>query len=448
MRARSRRTLPAALALALALALVACTVPADPSPGSGPPSSGAPSRTRPSWRAVDGGPDYYARFGPTLPAQHDWFPVGVWLESVVDAGDVALDRQAGLTTYVDLTANSDLSVLEGSGMAAMVGRDDALADGFVLADEVDMWAGPGDAPWTGLWPGQGEVCTPVTGTTGCGHTIQQTLRSGLPQAGLTYANYGKGVVFWLDDAEARRFVNDHQDVVSADTYWFTDPNICRADEGGAVVGGGRDLAPAECRRAANYGWTVERVRSLVEPAGSKPVWAFVELGHPASEDDAPTITGPQVRAAVWSSVIHGARGIVYFNHSFGGDCESFHLLREPCGDDVRPWVVEVNRQLVELAPALTAPFLDGAVAADGPVDTAVKVHGGEQYLLAAATDHRGVDVTFRLRCATDGPVTVLGEDRELALVDGAFDDHFADGEAVHLYRYAHAPGASRGCSAP
>ena len=29
----------------------------------------------------------------------------------------------------------------------------------------------------------------------------------------------------IADADAARFVNDFQHVMSADTYWFTDPNI-------------------------------------------------------------------------------------------------------------------------------------------------------------------------------------------------------------------------------
>lgn len=423
---------------ALFLSFAACQ-PLAPDP---------PTGDEPTWRAVDGGPDFFAQFDPTLPTGTDYFPVGVWLESVVDLGDIELDRQAGLTTYVELTENSDLSLLEGTGMVALVGRDDPLADGFVLADEVDMWAGAGDAGWTGLWPTQGEPCAPVGEVTACGYTVQQTVRSRLPQSGLAYANYGKGVTFSLDDAEARRFVNEFQNIISADNYWFTDPNICGGHEGGMLLHAGLDLAPVDCRRAANYGRTVDRVRSLVEPAGSKPVWAFVELGHPFAEDDAPTITGPEVRAAVWSSVIHGARGIVYFNHSFGGDCESFHLLREACGDDVRPWVTEVNRQLVELAPALNAPFLDGAVTVDGAVDTAVKVDGTVQYLFAAATADQNAEVTFDLHCAGDGTATVLGEDRELSTVGGTFTDTFADGDAVHLYRYDLAPDAAAGCSHP
>ena len=106
----------------------------------------------------------------------------------------------------------------------------------------------------------------------------------------------------------------------------------------------------------------QQLRSLIKPAFSKPVWAFVEVGHPFTENDAPTITGPEIRAAVWSSLIHGARGIIYFNHSFGGTCPTQHILRDPCGDEVKPWVTAVNRQIAGLAPVLNAPFLDGALA--------------------------------------------------------------------------------------
>ncbi|MBW0256406.1 hypothetical protein [Cellulomonas sp. PS-H5] len=424
-----------------------CAGPGGPTGDpSASPTPGPTWSTPLAWREVDGGPAFYDAFDPTLPAEQRAFPIGVWLESVTDPGDVRLDLAAGLTTYVDLTTDSDLALLDGTGLAALVGREDPRAAGGVLADEVDMWAGAGENGWTGLWPGQGEVCDPAN--TPCGYTVQAAVRAGLPADALTYANYGKGVAFRLDDAEAARFVNDYADVVSVDTYWFTDPHICGGHEGGMLLAGGQPLTERECRRPANYGRTVDRVRSLVDPPGSRPVWAFVELGHPFSEDDAPTITGPQVRAAVWSSVIHGARGVVYFNHSFGGACESFHLLREACGADVRPWVTDVNRQLTALGPALAAPFLDGAVLADGPVDTAVKVDGETQYLLAAATGDGAATVRFDLRCAADGTVTVLGEDRDLALADGAFADTFADGLAVHLYRYDHAPDAAPGCAAP
>ena len=34
----------------------------------------------------------------------------------------------------------------------------------------------------------------------------------------------QGRAFWETDAEAARFVNDFQEIVSTDHYWFTDPN--------------------------------------------------------------------------------------------------------------------------------------------------------------------------------------------------------------------------------
>ena len=67
-------------------------------------------------RAVDGGPAYYARFPRSLPARGSYFPIGVWLESVVSHADVARDKRAGLNTYVGLTANSRLPVVAAHGM--------------------------------------------------------------------------------------------------------------------------------------------------------------------------------------------------------------------------------------------------------------------------------------------------------------------------------------------
>ena len=47
---------------------------------------------------------------------------------------------------------------------------------------------------------------------------------------MRYNNYGKGVMFWETNAQAARFVNDFQQVVSTDIYWFTDPNVSRGSK--------------------------------------------------------------------------------------------------------------------------------------------------------------------------------------------------------------------------
>jgi hypothetical protein len=392
-----------------------------------------------SLQEVDGGPDYYARFAPALPSDPSFFPLGVWFESVTDARDVAEDREAGLNTYVQLTANSDLSLLRDAGMYAIAGPGlDAAGSefvGYMVSDEVDMRFGPG---WAPLLTGTSEPkCAPIGED--CGYTVQRSLREELPADDrLRYSNYGKGVTFWETDAEARVFVNRFQDVVSVDNYWFTDPNICGASEGGALFGDGRrGLSTSKCRRASNYGVTIDRVRSLVRPARSSPVWAFIEVGHPFT-GEAPTIRPAEVRAAVWSSVIHGARGIIYFNHSFGGECPTQHALRERCYAHVRAVVTKTNRQLTDLAPVLNAPTVVGALGIRGGVDALVKWSGDAYYLFTAATGDGtgdgGERVTFTLACTGDAVATVLGEDRVVPVQGGRFTDLFADANTVHIYR--------------
>jgi len=395
-------------------------------------------------RPVDGGADFYTRFSPSLPAEESFFPIGVWLESVTDPADTAKDAAVGINTYVELTGTSNLDLVRAAGMHTItspIGAHGTETTGWLISDEADMWAGPGDDAWTGNWPGQGAVCQPADGR--CGYTVQRDIGARLPDDGrLRMANYGKGIAFWQSDTQAARFVNEFSDVVSVDTYWFTDGAICGHSEGGTlfdpdllVAVNGAERLPAEiCHRAANYGRTIDRVRSLVSPSGSKPVWSFVEVGRPFSEDHYPTIKPEDVVAAVWSSLIHGARGIAYFNHSFAGPCLSQHALREECYTDVRAAVTSVNQRITQLAPVLNAPHADGVASAGGGVDLATKWYDGHFYLIAGSAGESVPAATFRLPCVGDARITVLDEERSLTAEDGAFTDSFIDGNAVHIYR--------------
>ena len=76
-----------------------------------------------------------------------------------------------------------------------------------------------------------------------------------------------------------------------------------------------------------------------------------------SQDHWPSITPPQIRAAVWHSLIAGARGITYFNHSFGGRCQTQTRCGSPamraCGR--RSKATEQADQGAR--PVLNAPFV-------------------------------------------------------------------------------------------
>ncbi|WP_315772752.1 hypothetical protein [Rhodococcoides kroppenstedtii] len=377
-------------------------------------------------REIDGGADFYARFSPSLPAGDDFFPVGLWASSVVDDTRWPTYRASGITTYVEPTPDSDPSLVADAGMTVLSSRGDGT-NGRFTADEVDMWAGPGDAAWTGRFPGDGDVCEPVTAK--CGYTVLDTLASTADDDALTYGNFGKSVLFWGTDEQSHRFVNDYQDVVSADAYWFTDPNICDASEGGVLLAGGTAVPEASCRRAENYGATVDRVRGLVDPPGSKPVWAFVEVGRPF-ENSPSSIRPRDMQDAVWSSVVHGARGVVFFNHSFGGDCRSQHVLLD-CDPAMLDAVAVTAARLRDLAPVLAAPFADGLVVSSS-VDATAKYLDGDFYVLAA-TPREGGRVSLGLACDPLSPIEVVGESRTVvAGPNGELEDDAAGG--LHVYR--------------
>jgi hypothetical protein len=394
----------------------------------------------------DGGADYYARYARALPSDRSHFPIGVWFQDVLSPGDVTLDKDAGLNLYVVLTANSNLSLVRSGGMRALLQQDEwgssaaARANpataGWVLGDEIDMQSSP-DA----------------------GYALLDHARGSLPADGrLRFSNYGKGVTFWLSDTEAARYVNAFQNVLSADNYWFTDENICSGGEGGSLLAGGSDLSPGECHRAANYGATVRRVRGLVNPPGSKPVWAVVELGHPFSESDWPSITPPEVRAAVWQSLIAGARGIVYFSHSFGGSAQTDQILRDGADPGspyapIRSVVTATDRQIQALAPVLNSPTVSsGWTHSPGTTamvkwSTTKKCKSGKRKRKCTKSGKAGrrlyvfagsaggpVQGRFSVPCIGRAKAAVVGENRRVRVRRGHFTDHFADGNAIHIYR--------------
>jgi hypothetical protein len=369
-------------------------------------------------REVDGGPGYYARWPGTMPSDPSFFPIGVWFESVTQQSDITLDRAAGLNTYVVLTRNSDLSMVQNAGMHVLaqqewVGVNHPAIEGWELQDEIDMQMDPED-----------------------GLAWLQQLVAGMPADGrLRYNNFGKGVTFWLDDGPAADYVNDFTSMTSADNYWFTDENICGQYEGGALVNGATaPLTPAQCHLAANYGLTIDRVRALdAMQGGRQPIWGFVEVGHPFTEDDWPTIQPAQVRSAVWHSIIAGARGIIYFNHSFGGSCETQHALRESCYASVRSTVASTDQQIAQLAPVLNAPFADGYASVSGNVRVMAKRGpDGAWYVFAGSRQPGSQNATFTV--AAGSSVEVMFEGRTVPVSGGHFTDSFADGNAVHVYR--------------
>jgi hypothetical protein len=377
------------------------------------------------FREVDGGPNYYSRFSHPLPSDPDYFPIGVWYQDAGTQASIDLDKNAGLNLYVVLSPDSSLQLVQRSGMRVILQQshwrnsriawDSPVVAGWLLLDEIDMQQRPAR-----------------------GYTTIASVAAQVPKDGrLRHNNYGKGVMFWHTDAQAARFVNEFQDVVSNDVYWFTDPHY---KESMVVrwLNDGKPLTMTQIRRAANYGYTVDRMRDLDGRDGiRRPIWNFVEVGWPYKEtasEGARTIAPAEVRAAVWHSIIAGARGIIYFNHSFGGPNLSHHALRDPPYAAVRAVVRSTNQLITQLAPVLNAPFADGFTTADPSVRTMTKFHQGKYFVFAGSKENAASTPTISLANFGSGTATVLGENRTIPISNGRFSDSFEDGNAVHIYR--------------
>ena len=372
-------------------------------------------------REVDGGPTYFARWPNTLPSDPSFFPIAVWLQCLAEPGDATLFANAGINVFNAICENSNFNLVpENMHVLAQFELNDIPShpriDGRLLGDEADMMFGPGQDAWNGTWAWN--TCVP-----------QQEQR----RAMRLHGNADQGP----------RGPGQTTPPVMPITAW-----VCGSGRPTPRLRCSSTNTPTSCqptcisslihswqseRHGRRYGDLIDRMRYLDGLDGDRqPVWAFIEVGHPFTEDWAPTITPGQIRSAVWHLIIAGARGVTYFNHSFGGTgaCGSSNVIRT-CAD-VRAMVTSIDGQIRDLAPILNGPFADGYVSTSSGVRAMAK-HGpdGAWYVFAGSTNSGGT-ATFTV--ATGSTVEVLYESRSLSMNGNQFTDSFANGNAIHIYR--------------
>jgi hypothetical protein len=393
----------------------------DPTPAPAPAPTPVPAGTLPAGVTLkdpDGGANYWGKFtGPTFPTSPSFFPIGVWYEGTSTADQVAFDSATGLNTYMRLITDSRLDLIRAGGMFACLHPDDlsmpnrgAETTSYMTEDEPDMIPGWWGAP------------------TAQQMTDEQNRLAGLPKDGRpVYVNVGLGILSCDDgDADAQKYVRLH-DFISADQYFYTEDTyeMCR------TIGQGTNrLTDEQARRGRNYGIVVERMRAF---AGyTKPIWGFVEVGAPSSST-AIEITPAQVRAAIWHCIIGGARGILFFNHSFSGSFQTQHVLRDAHYAPIRAQVQAETAIIRQIAPALNGPDAVGLVTASIGVKAAAKWNGGAPVVIAGNTDHTARTGTFTL-AGSWSSVTVVGENRTIPVSGGTFTDSFPAETTIHVYQ--------------
>lgn len=351
------------------------------------------------------------------PATH--FPIGVWLQNPTNA---ARYRAADINTFVGLwqgPTTAQLDALKQEGLAVICAQNELALqrrDTNIIAwmhnDE------PDNAQKLGARFGFGCPVSPKTVV-----ADYQRMKATDPTRPV-FLNLGQAVAWdgWYGRGRRNNHPEDYPeylkgcDIASFDIY----PVNHRSKE---VAGNLWFVARG-----------VERLRAWT--ADEKPVWACIECTRIDNLERKPT--PHEVRAEVWMALIHGARGLIYFVHQFKPTFIEAALLEDA---EMLAAVTQLNRQILEIAPALNSPTISNSVTVTTsdpavPVATMVKHLGDKTYLFAVAMRGSATSVRFALRdAAGDSRVEVLGEDRALTATNGVFTDAFNPWD-VHLYRIA------------
>jgi hypothetical protein len=476
---RNKATLVVLVVAAIAISVVVLLK----SSGGGTPSQ-AVSLPGVTLQQVDGGPHYYADIDPASAWMDQHIMVGAWLEQPQTAAEVGFDVAMGNNIYWNLAGNPldtkdcggvlpcrvNFNVIRAAGMHAsapdVTSKSGSETVAYEGTDEPDLNFGPGSSEWNGT------SCVPSGSQ--CGYTVANFFYSGRPASDGSpgyptgqkpiVQGFGKGILFWETDTQAAKFLS-YSDTLSADSYWMTDANLDVPSQGGCALlpdsatacggGSGSGLTTAQRALPANYAFNVTRLEHIQAVNGSsKPITVDVETGCPFVKSSS-CITPAASTAAAWHAIIAGARGIIWFQHNFGGPCVDFNTFYDGstptsplyrCQQtpgvtlhDVVTNVSAFNHEIASLNSVLLSPFAEHYVSTgSADVSAMAKYSHGVFYVFAASgqpgrppSDNQSV--TFSVAGGYSGPVKVIGENRILQAVNGTFTDEFANEDSVHIY---------------
>jgi hypothetical protein len=405
-------------------------------------------------RPIDGGPNYYCSHGFTNACADGWdnpsfFPIGPWYGTVTQQSDVTRWKDLGLNTAFRTTGNTSLSLLKANGLYAIVADDSGGPETPGMGSET-----------VGLLSAD-EPSTMSSGVTTPLSTVPNSQQDGR----FWYLNNTWNFIYYnglspignsaqvLDTLVATPDGSQrHIDTQSVDTYWFSGVPANMNYEGQLLYGLNGNMPASEIKCGCRYGDMVDRLRSF-QTTYPAPIAQFVEDGGPYSEDTSTSdyITPPELDWGVWSSIIHGARQLIYFNHTFAGPQQSNDNLAQSYYQTVQPGqtisiydqVKATDALIAQLAPEINSPQALGYVSVSpaaqtfSGIETRATDDNGTFTIFADSRDSEtasNIPATFTTADGYTGPVTVVGENRTVPATNGVFTDTFAHGSTVHVYQ--------------
>jgi hypothetical protein len=392
----------------------------------------------------EGGSGYWAKFpkanatGWTDPT---YFPISVFFGKA-SPEHVASLKNAGINLYMNvehLPSIYPLTNVTSQGLYAMPQQDEwtstqvgtnPMAVAWMISDECDMGYGGCPGEQYGALAKQKEYVAKV---------------KAYNDGRFMHANFGNGILrtFWSTNT-----MHEHvqlMDSASADKYTYTSPDVA------GIIDGWHDAPDwpngVPVARAYSYGWQIDQMKRFQDPASLRPIWTFVETAMPyLGEEGRRTILPDEIEGAVWSSLIHEARGIAYFQHNNNGICGNYSIVDCP---NVHTKVKAINAKVKSLAPVLnTQSYYNKTRTVNGftyyeydfnnATDTMLKVKDGYAYIFAGIGMNDGTgNKTFTLPAGVTGSaVEVVGENRTIPVTNMSFSDNFQHEYTHHVYKVA------------
>ena len=370
----------------------------------------------------EGGPTYYKKFAKADAAgwtDPTFFPITVFLGKPAHAPVL---KALGINTYEGMEHDgSAITTVTGQGMY-VIAQDEWTTneigtDGNVVAwlasDECDMGLGcTGGDENANLADQKSKVAT---------------IR-GYNDGRFAFANYGNGLLHTYWAINTMGGLMQVVDVASADKYFYTSPHIW-----GITPDSPFWPNAAKVASSGSYGWYVDQMKRYQDPANRHPNWMFVEVGRPyLTEAGALVIQPEQIEGAVWSSITHEAHGIAYFQHSNDPTCGGYALI--DCDQVRKDKVKAIDAQIKSLASIINTQSYEYDFGAG--VDTMLKTSEGFAYIFTSVGLKQTTGPkTFKLPPGISGAtVTVVDENRTIAVANGSFDDSFAAEYTHHIYK--------------
>ena len=414
---------------------------------------------------IDGGPTYYNDNGFTYAVDAGWdsssfFSIGPFLAPMLTQSDATRWIDLGLNTAFNIRSDAVMSLYRSNGISVIQNMQDgflagsgAETVGLMTYDEASTYALGVSGPLSS---------TPNATQDGrfwyINNTWNYIASGGLGLSGTPAP--GDGFTMLTHPVATPNGTTRHINVSSIDYYFFSnagDAGILGqiGDMNASPPAYGSPPATADqANRGSQYGDVISQQRTF--NGVNQPIFSLVENGGPYIVDTtgASYIQPPELNAAVWSSIIHGARAICYFNSTFGGPANGvqdnfassyFQTIQSGQSISVYDQAKATNALVKSLASVINSSVAIGYVTVN-PVashfagfDVMAKWTGSQFYIFSIprySQTTTNQTATFTIPNTGASRATVINESRSISLTNGGtqFVDTFADGNTVHIYR--------------